>query len=102
MVESREHKLKQYLERNSTMTLNEIEAVFEYKESESEAMIRSLNSLAIKNNERSALRSFDELSLDDKRDDTRMLGRKRKAYETSLISRQDDYKDSYLSLPSKK
>lgn len=103
MVESRELKMKKFLERNTSMTHNDIESLFEYKESESETMMRNLNSLAVRNNERSALKSFDDLSLGDKREDPRMIGRKRKAYETSLITRQEDrLKDLYSPLDTQK
>lgn len=103
LVETKELKMKRFLERNTSMTLNDIESLFEYKESESDAMIKNLNALSVKNQERSALRSFDDLSLDDRRDDSRVLGRKRKAYDTALISKQDDRdRDLYSPLDSRK
>lgn len=63
MVEAKELKMKKFLERNTSMTLSDIENLFEYKESESDTMIKNLNALSVKNNERSTLLSLDDLSL---------------------------------------
>lgn len=87
MVDTRVIKTKRYLERNTNMSLNEIEKLFEYKESESDAMINNLNSLSVRNTEKSILRGLDRLSLDES-DTSFEPGMKRRAYETSLISNE--------------
>ena len=88
MVDSRVLKTKRFLERNSNMSLNEIDQLFEYKESESDTMINNLNSLSMRNNEKSTLSALSGLSLDDE-DSSIGIGRKRRAYETSLISNEE-------------
>lgn len=103
MVETKELKMKKFLERNTTMTLGDIESLFEYKESESDAMIKNLNALAVKNNERSTLKSLDDLSLNDKRNDTRLTSRKRKTYATNLMYQHEQVNvDPYEILDSRK
>lgn len=87
MVEDREIKMKRFLERNTSMHTVEIDQLFEYKENESDAMIRNLNSLGAKNTERSALQSLDDLSLDDS-DNKLNVRRKRKQYDTMLVGRE--------------
>jgi hypothetical protein len=87
MVEDREIKMKRFLEMNSSMHTVEIDQFFEYKENESDAMIRNLNSLGAKNIERSALRSFDELSLEDG-ENKNNISRKRKQYDTILVNKE--------------
>lgn len=81
MVESKEAKMKKFLEKNSSLSQGEIEKLFEYKESESESMM--------KNSDWSTLMAFDKFSLDEKKEDERRLGKKRKAYETLLIQGED-------------
>lgn len=93
MVEAKELKMKKFLERNSSMTQNEIERLFEFKESESDTMMKSLNALATKN----SIKSFEELSLDDRMDDPRKLGKKRKAYDVQLIPGETDRMSSMYS-----
>ena len=88
MVEDRELKMKRFLERNTSMHTIEIEQLFEYKESESDTMIRNLNSLGLKNSERAALQSMDDLSLEDS--DKTKITRKRKKYDTVLVGRESD------------
>ena len=81
MVENKEAKMKKFLEKNSSLSQGEIEKLFEYKESESESMM--------KNSDWSTLMAFDKFSLDEKKEDERRLGKKRKAYETLLIQGED-------------
>ena len=81
MVENKEAKMKKFLEKNSSLSQGEIEKLFKYKESESESMM--------KNSDWSTLMAFDKFSLDEKKEDERRLGKKRKAYETLLIQGED-------------
>jgi len=85
MVESRVLKIKKYWEQSTRMTNAEIEDLFEYKESESDTVIKDLNKLASKNNEKSTFKAFDRMSLDTE-DDKSQIGRKRRAGEIPLIS----------------
>lgn len=80
MVEVRELKLKRFLESNTTMTINEIENLFEFKESESDTILNKIS-------EKTTLIALDSMSLGASLDDDKnQIGKKRKAGDLQLLS----------------
>ena len=94
IVESKEKKMIAFLNKNSSLSQNEIEKLFEYKESESESLMKS--------SDWSTLMAFDKFSLDEKKEDDRRLGKKRKAYDTLLIRGEDERAYDYSPIEGNK